>query len=97
MSTVTNCFFFEPREGLYTGEESPLEFLLNGTSLNLDIQAHICEFLGESPRRVETTTHLICHDNLNNEFTILVDDDEKDCFADEILDDFVVNGDIYYA
>jgi len=90
------CFFFEPKEQLYTGEEMPLDLLLNDISLSNDILNHINGFLEKEPDNSylcgnDPETYLICHDDLNNEYVFPIDDDEKRYFENEFIDDFVVN------
>tara|TARA_B100001094_G_C18156855_1_gene786955 strand:- start:879 stop:1172 length:294 start_codon:yes stop_codon:yes gene_type:complete len=95
MSKIRPCFFFDPIKNLYTGEDTPLDLLLSGIPLSTDIQIHINEFLGEEPQ-VPTASmnnsdaYLICHDKINNEYVIPIDEDEKHCFEQEFEDDFVV-------
>ena len=100
MTKIQPCFFFIPREKLYTGEETPLDLLLNRISLSNDIQNHINKFLGEElehPYMWEdnSDTYLICHDNLNNKYAFPIDADEKHCFEYEIEDDFVVDDEVF--
>ena len=100
MSKIIPCFFFEPKEELYTGEETPLELLLNGASLNIDIHAHINGFLEEELEHPcldgnDTESYLVCHDDLNNEYVYPIDADEKHCFEHEFIGDFVVNEQIF--
>ena len=100
MTKLQPCFFFEPREELYTGEETPLDLLLNGISLSIDIQNHINGFLGEEPEHPyqcddDPETYLLCHDDLNNEYSFPIDADEKHWFEEELVDDFVVDEEIF--
>ena len=99
MSKLQPCFFFAPREELYTGEETPLDLLLNGISLSSDIQNHINGFLDEEPDHPHLwegpDAYLIYHDDLNNEQRFLIDEDEKHCFEHEIEGDFIVNGGVF--
>ena len=99
MSKLQPCFFFAPREELYTGEETPLDLLLNGISLSSDIQNHINGFLDEEPEHPYMwegpDAYLIYHDDLNNEQRFLIDEDEKHCFEHEIEGDFVVDGEVF--
>ena len=67
MSKIHPSFFFDPRENLYTGEETPLDLLLTNISLNTDIQNYINGFLGEEPQHLtvyanNSDAYLICHD-----------------------------------
>ena len=83
MSKIIPCFFFEPKEELYTGEETPLELLLNGASLNNEIQAHINGFLEEELEHPcldgnDTESYLVCHDDLNNEYVYLPKNTKND-------------------
>jgi hypothetical protein len=99
MSKIKPCFFFAPREELYTGEETPLDLLLNGISLSSDIQNHINGFLDEEPEHPYMweghDAYLIYRDDLNNEQRFLIDEDEKHCFEHEIEGDFIVNGEVF--
>ena len=96
MSKLQHCFFFEPKEELYTGDETPLDLLLNGISLSTDIQTHINGFLDEEPEYPylcgdDPEAYLVCHDDLNNEYVYPIDVDEKHCFENEFIDDFVLD------
>ena len=99
MSKFRPCFFFEPREELYTGEETPLDLLLDGITLSSDIHKHINGFLDEPlehPYLWEgPESYLIYHDYLNNERRFLIDEDEKRFFEYEIDGDFVVDEEIF--
>ena len=100
MTKIQPCFFFTPRENLYTGEETPLDLLINGISLSNDIQNHINKFLGGEPEHPYLCenypeTYLICHDELNNEYVFPIDEDEKHCFEYEIEGDFVVDDEVF--
>lgn len=100
MTKLQPCFFFEPKEELYTGEETPLDLLLNGISLSDDIQSHINGFLDEESEHPylcgnDPEAYLLCHDDLNNEYVFPIDNDEKHCFEDEIEGDFVVDEQIF--
>lgn len=100
MSKFQPCFFFTPIEQLYTGEETPLDLLLNGISLSNDIQNHITGFLGEELEHpyiggYEPEVYLTCHDDLNNEYVFPIDEDEKHCFEDEIEGDFVLDDTVF--
>lgn len=100
MTKFQPAFFFAPKEGLYTGEETPLDLLLNGTPLSHDIQNHINGFLGEELEHPylcddDPETYLVCHDDLNNEYSFPIHADEKHCFEEELVDDFVVDEEIF--
>lgn len=93
-----HSFFFEPREELYTGEETPLDLLLNGIPLNSDIQNHINGFIGEELVHhhlfdVEDS-YIFYHDELSNKHAFLIDAYERHCFETEIEGDFVVDDEI---
>lgn len=94
-SKIQPCFFFEPREKLFTGEETALGLLLNGISLNSDIQDHINGFIGEEPEKPylwqEDNAYVFCHDSLHNKYAFPIDKDEVHYFDTEFEDDFVVD------
>lgn len=101
MTKIQHSFFFEPREELYTGEETVLDLLLNRFTLSNDIQNHINGFIGEEPEHPyicgeELASYIVCHDDLNNEFVFPIEADEKHCFEQEIEGDFVVDDNIFY-
>ena len=100
MTNLRPCFFFEVKEELYTGEETALDLLLTGISLDNNIQNHINGFLGEEPEDPylcgnDPEVYLICHDDLNNKYVYPIDEDEKHCFEYEIEDDFVVDDEVF--
>tara|TARA_Y100000389_G_C17467688_1_gene527127 strand:- start:1951 stop:2274 length:324 start_codon:yes stop_codon:yes gene_type:complete len=99
ISKIKPCFFFEPRQGLYTGEETPLDLLLNGITLCSDIQNHIKGFLDEETEHPymweEPESYLIYHDDLNNKQRFLIDEEEKRFFEYEIEDDFAVDEEVF--
>tara|TARA_B000000557_G_C20449145_1_gene306416 strand:- start:134 stop:451 length:318 start_codon:yes stop_codon:yes gene_type:complete len=101
MTKIQHSFFFEPREELYTGEETALDLLLNRFTLSNDIQNHINGFLGKEPEHPyicgeELASYIVCHDDLNNEYAFPIEADEKHCFEQEIEGDFVVDDNIFY-
>ena len=94
MNKIQPSFFFEAREELYTGEETPLDLLLNCNSLNKDIYDHINGFLGEKievPCFSDNHSYLICYDDVNNKYTYPIDEEERHCFEYECSDDFVID------
>lgn len=94
-SKIQHCFFFKPREELFTGEETALDLLLNGISLSNDVQNHINEFIGEEPEHPymweEDDAYVFYHDNLHNKYIFPIDKDEQYYFEMEFEDDFVVD------
>lgn len=103
MSKIIPCFFFEPRGGLYTGEESLLDLPINdNTPICSDIIDLINSFIhekqheeGYSYKQQDCGTYLLCHDVLYNEFTLPIDHDEQKCFEIEYDDDFIVDGEVF--
>ena len=99
-SRILHCLFLEPREKLFTGEQTALHMLLNGISLSNDVQNHINGFIGEEPEHPymceEDDAYVFIHDDLNNEYVFPIDKDEKSYFEVEFEDDFVVNDIIYH-
>ena len=94
MNKIQPSCFFEAREELYTGEETPLDLLLNCNSLNKDIYDHINGFLGEKievPCFNDNHSYLICYDDVNNKYTYPIDEEERHCFEYEWCDDFVID------
>jgi hypothetical protein len=93
---IQHCFFFEPREELYTGEETPLDLLLNGISLSSDIHNHINGFLEEEPEHpymCGEESYIYFHDTLYNKYSFPVEQDEKHCFDTVFDDDFAIDED----
>lgn len=90
-------YFMEVRKGLFTGEETSLDMLLDGVvDLGHDIQENIISFVGEEPehpyfRREDFESYIYYHDVLNNEYAFPVDHDEKHCFDALFDDDFVID------
>lgn len=90
---IQPSYFFAARHGLLTGEETPLDMLLDNNALNYDIQQHINSFLEAEPDHTceDPGAYIRFHDSLNNEFRYPVDPDEKHCFDILFEDDFAVN------
>ena len=99
MTKIQPSFFYEPKENLLTGEETPLDLLLNGIVLSDDIQNHINGFLEEPPEEpymgYEEVSYLQCHDNLLNCYVYPIEHDEKHCFEQELDDDFVIDESVF--
>ena len=94
MTKIQLSFFFQAREDLYTGEETPLDLLLNCKSLNKDIYGHINGFLGEKIELScgnDNQSYLICYDDQNHKYAYPIDEEERHCFEYEWGDDFVID------
>tara|TARA_B110001450_G_scaffold245912_1_gene259459 strand:- start:9 stop:371 length:363 start_codon:yes stop_codon:yes gene_type:complete len=92
---IQPSFFYEPKENLLTGEETPLDLLLNGFILSNDVQDIINGFLDEEPEHPymghDGLSYLDCHDDLLNRYVFPIEDDEKHCYQQEFADDFVID------
>jgi hypothetical protein len=103
MTKIQPSFFYEPKENLLTGEETPLDLLLllNGTGivLNDEIQNHINGFLEEPLEEpymgYEEVSYLQCHDDMLNPYVYPIEPDEKHCFVQEYDDDFVIDESVF--
>lgn len=98
---IQPSFFYEPKENLLTGEETPLDLLLNGFVLSNDIQDLINGFIGEEPEHpymgYEGVSYLDCHDDLLNIYHFPIEEDEKHCYELELDDDFTADETAFYA
>ena len=91
-------FYPQPKDGLFTGNETELDFLLRGI-LSHDIQDIIHGFIGDdepeypSIQHEESETYIYYFDTLCNKLVLPVDDDEKHCFNTHFDDDFTLDED----
>jgi hypothetical protein len=87
----------EPRSQLLTGEESPLDILLNGL-LGKDIQETINGFLDDELELdyrhfnddQDEFAYIYYYDNLQNKSRFPVEHEEKWCYNVEYDDDFII-------
>lgn len=94
--TLQPSFFFEVRNGLLTGNETELDFLLHGI-LNHDIQDIINGFIGDDEPEYPYIWHnysdsyIFYYDYLSNKYSLPVEDEEKHCFEQLYDDDFSID------
>lgn len=88
MNQLLMCYI-EPKNGLLTGNETPLDILLGGR-VNNDIQHMILGFLDEEPGFPEAlgeTSYIELYDSYMKPQVFPVDQDELWCFLDNDYDD----------
>lgn len=91
-------FYLETKDGLLTGNETELDFLLRGI-LSHDIQDIINGFIGDDEPeypyiwRDYSDSYIFYYDTLCNKFILPVDDDEKHCFNRHFDNDFALDED----
>ena len=89
-------FYLETKDGLLTGNETELDFLLHGI-LNHDIQDIINGFIGDDEPeypyiwRDYSDSYIFYYDNLSNKYSLPVEDEEKHCFEQLYDDDFSID------
>ena len=89
-------FYLETKDGLLTGNETELDFLLRGI-LSHDIQDIINGFIGDDEPeypyiwRDYSDSYIFYYDNLSNKYSLPVEDEEKHCFEQLYDDDFSID------
>jgi hypothetical protein len=92
-------FFFDVRNGLLTGNETELDFLLRGI-LSHDIQDIVNEFIGDDepkhPYKWQnySDSYIYYYDHLSDKYSLPVEDEEKHCFRQLYEDDFTLDEDL---
>tara|TARA_Y100000768_G_scaffold388920_1_gene388715 strand:+ start:2250 stop:2570 length:321 start_codon:yes stop_codon:yes gene_type:complete len=92
-------FFFDVKNGLLTGNETELDFLLNGI-LSHDIQDIINGFIGDDEPeypyiwREYSDSYIYYYDYLSNKYSLPVEDEEKYCFEQQYDDDFSIDDEV---
>lgn len=99
--TLQPSFFFDVKDGLLTGNETELDFLLRGI-LSHDIQDIINGFIGDDEPeypyiwRDYSDSYIFYYDNLSNKCLLPVEDEEKHCFEQQYDDDFSLDEESEY-